>query len=176
MKKIILLTAIALSTASIAMAQRNGKTRFSIGPELGIAASNPDKDIAGNKGWGLGIGASAEIEHFFKQNVSGLFFVGLVGYNGRSTGTATKNKAYTAIPVRVGANVYAGSNLHLGAQIGVGLNSIGGVSATTFAYSPQIGYNFRSRNDKPLDLTLKYDGYAGHGNFSAFGLRLSIII
>jgi hypothetical protein len=175
MKKIMFLTVIAVAFSSIAMAQREGKTRFSIGPELGIATSNPYKNIPGNKGWGLGIGASAEVEHFFKDNVSGLIHVGLVSYGGRSTGSATKNKAYTTIPVTVGANAYAGGNIHVGAQFGVGLNNIGGINQTAFAYSPQIGYNF-SKRDKPLDLTLKYDGYAGHGNFSAFGLRLALFL
>ncbi len=176
MKKIILLTAIALTTASITMAQRSGKTRISIGPELGIATSNPLKDLPDNKGWGLGLGASVQVEHFFQQNVSGLLYAGLIGYTGRSSGSAVKNKAYTAIPIRIGGNVYAGSNLHFGAQLGVGLNNIGGISETAFSYSPQIGYNFKNRNDKPLDLTVKYDGYAGHRNFSALGLRLSLIL
>jgi hypothetical protein len=175
MKKIMLLTVIAVAFSLMATAQREGKTRFSIGPELGIATSNPYKNIPGNKGWGLGLGASAEVEHFFKDNVSGIVHVGLVGYGGRSTGSATKNKAYTTIPVTVGASAYAGSRIHVGAQFGVGLNNIGGINQTAFAYSPQIGYNF-SKRDKPLDLTLKYDGYAGHGNFSAFGLRLSLFL
>ena len=175
MKKILLLLAVALTTASIAMAQRNGKTRFSIGPELGIAASNPLKDVSGNKGWGLGIGASAEVEHFFRENMSGTFHAGFVGYNGRSTGSSTKNKAYTVIPLTIGARAYAGNRLHAGAQFGVGLNNIGGIGQTAFAYSPQVGYNF-SKNDKPLDITIKYDGYACHGNFSALGIRLSIIL
>jgi hypothetical protein len=175
MKKIIMLAAIALTAVSVAKAQRVGKTRFSIGPEIGIATYNPYKALPGNKGWGLGIGASAEVEHFFQQNLSGIFHVGFVSYAGRSSGSNTKNKAYTVIPITVGGNAYAGSRLHIGAQIGVGLNSISGSSATTFAYSPQIGYNF-SRNDKPLDLTLKYDGYAGNGNFSALGLRLSLFL
>ena len=175
MKKIIILTTIALTTASIAMAQRVGKTRFSIGPEIGIAVSNPLKSIPENKGWGLGIGASAEVEHFFQQNLSGILYIGFLSYAGRSAGSNLKNKAYNVIPIEVGGNLYAGSNLHIGALIGVGINSESGSSITTFAYSPQIGYNF-SRNDKPLDLTLKYDGYAGHGNFSALGLRLSLIL
>lgn len=159
---------------SFATAQREGRTRFSLGAELGLATSNPLSVQPGNKGWGLGVGASAEAEHFYKQNLSGTAYLGVISYSGRSAGSNTKNKAYTVIPVRVGGNVYAG-NLHLGAQIGVGLNSMSGTSATAFAYTPQIGYNF-SRNDKPLDLTLKYDGYAGNGNFGALGLRLSIIL
>ncbi len=175
MKKIIVLTSIFLNISFLALAQREGKTRFSIGPELGIATSNPLEAVPGNKGWGLGIGASAQAEHFFQKNVSGTFYVGLVSYAGRSAGSNLKNKAYTVIPLKVGGNLYAGTNFHLGAQIGVGLNSESGTSVTTFAYCPQIGYNF-SKNDHPLDLTLKYDGYAGHGNFSALGLRLSLIL
>lgn len=175
MKKIFILTAVILFTAATATAQREGKTRFSIGPELGVAASNPYKGIPGNKGWGLGIGASAEVEHFFQQNLSGIIHLGFVSYAGRSSGTNTKNKAYAAIPVMVGGNAYVGGRFHVGAQIGAGLNSMSGSSITTFAYSPQIGYNF-SRNEKPLDLTLKYDGYAGHGDFSAVGIRLSLFL
>ncbi len=174
MKKILFFVATSFLFSSFAFAQREGRTRFSLGAELGLATSNPLSVVPGNKGWGLGIGASAEAEHFYKQNLSGTAYVGVISYAGRSAGSNTKNKAYTVIPVKVGGNVYAG-NLHLGAQIGVGLNSMSGTSATAFAYTPQIGYNF-SRNDKPLDLTLKYDGYAGNGNFGALGLRLSIIL
>ncbi|HUZ59022.1 MAG TPA: hypothetical protein VMU83_09585 [Hanamia sp.] len=175
MKKIIILTLIATTTSFIAMAQREGITRFSLGPELGIATSNPLSGMPDNKGWGLGIGGSAEVEHFFQQNLSGTFYIGFISYGGRSAGSNLKNKAYNVIPVKVGGNLYAGRNFHIGAQIGVGLNSESGSSVTTFAYSPQIGYNFSSKN-KPLDLTLKYDGYAGHGNFSALGIRLSLIL
>ncbi len=174
MKTIILLIAITVTTVSVANAQRQGKTRFSIGPELGYASTNPYKGVNGNKGWGLGIGASAEVEHFFQQNLSGIFHVGFVSYAGRAKDANSKNKAYTAIPVTVGGNAYM-ARLHVGALIGVGLNSLSGTSVTTFAYTPQIGYNF-SRNEKPLDLTLKYDGYAGHGGFGAVGLRLSLFL
>jgi len=176
MKKLFLFSIIALGMSYTAMAQREGKTRFSIGPELGLATSNPLNAIPGNKGWGLGIGASVEVEHFFRQNLSGIFHAGFVSYAGRSSGSSTKNKAYTTVPITVGGNAYVGSNFHLGAQIGAGLNSMNGGSVTTFAYSPQIGYNFSNRNDKPLDLTVKYDGYAGHGGFSAIGLRLSLFL
>lgn len=176
MKKILLLTAIAISATSLTFAQKNGRTRFSIGPEIGIAISNPRKVIPENKGWGLGLGVSAQVERFFQENFSGVVYAGFMGYNGRSSGTSTKNKAYTAIPIRVGGNMYAGNNLHLGAQLGVGLNNLGGASSTSFSYSPEIGYNFRSRNDKPFDLTLKLDGYAGNVNFTAIDLRLSLIL
>ncbi|MDP4285415.1 MAG: hypothetical protein Q8891_13395 [Bacteroidota bacterium] len=169
MKKMLLLAVIILASATFAMAQRENKTRFSAGPELGIATG-----MAG-KGWGLGLGLSGDIEHFFQENVSGDFYIGYISFAGKSAGVGIKNKNYTTIPIRVGTRYYVGNNLHFGAQLGVGINRIGGTSTTAFAYSPQIGYNFKSKNDKPLDLTFKYDGYAGNGDFSALGLRLSLI-
>lgn len=176
MKKTLLFSVIALGMSFTTMAQREGRTRFSIGPELGIATSNPLRAVPQNKGWGLGVGASAEVEHFFRQNLTGVIHIGFVSYAGRSSGSNTNNKAYTAVPITAGGNAFIGRNFHLGAQVGVGLNSVNGGSVTTFAYSPQIGYNFSNRNDKPLDLTVKYDGYAGNGNFSALGIRLSLIL
>lgn len=119
--------------------------------------------------------ASLQIEHFFREQVSGSLYAGLIGFAGRAASSNTKNKAYTTIPVRAGVSYYLGNRIHFGAQFGVGLNSYNGKSATAFAYGPQVGYNF-SRNQKPLDLTLKYDGYAGNGGFSAISLRLSLIL
>ena len=175
MKIHLLLFAFLLMGSSLVFAQKEGRTRFSIGPEIGLATSNPLDGIPGNKGWGLGIGGSAQVEHFFREQVSGSLYAGMIGFAGRSASSNTKNKAYTTIPVRAGINYYLGNRIHLGAHLGVGFNSFNSESATAFAYSPQIGYNF-SRNDKPLDLTLKYDGYAGNGGFSALGLRLSLIL
>lgn len=175
MKKITLFITACVFICSLSFGQKLGKTRVSAGVELGVANSNPLKDIPGNKGYGLGVGVSAQAEHFFKEALSGVASIGLLSYTGRSSGNNQKNKAYTAIPIKVGGNLYAGDKFHVGAQVGVGLNSMGGLSHTTFAYSPQIGYSF-SRNDKPLDLTLKYDGYAAENSFSAVGLRLALIL
>lgn len=153
-----------------ALAQREGQTRFSIGPELGFVTGEA------SSGWGIGIGASADVQHFLQEHLTGDFSIGYVTYAGKSAGVGYKNKNYTTIPVRVGGRYFVGNNFHLGAQLGVGINRIGGVGYTQFSYSPQIGYNFKSRNDKPFDATLKYDGYAGNGNFSALGIRLSLIL
>lgn len=172
MRKIMLLGFLAFSLS--AFAQREGKTKIGIGPTIGWATSNPLHGIEGNKGWGLGAGGILTVEHFFQPKVSGMAQAGIVGFAGRSSGATDKNKGYTTIPIRVGGNLYAG-NLHIGALIGVGLNTFAGDSKTAFAYSPQIGYNF-SRNDLPLDFTISYDGYAGHGGFSALMFRLSLFL
>jgi len=175
--KNVLILLVMLFVASSAFSQskeRQGDNRFGIGPAIGFATSNPLKNEPENKGWGLGAGGMIQLEHFFRGSLSAVAQAGLISFTGRSSGASVKNKAYTTIPIRVGANGYVG-NLHLGAQIGVGLNSFGGENKTAFAYSPQIGYNF-SRNDLPLDFTLSYDGYAGHGGFSAFLFKLSLIL
>lgn len=176
MKKISLALALVLLVMGASAQRRDynreGKTKFGIGPAIGWATHNPFSGVPGNKGYGLGIGGILQVEHFFQQTLSGVAQAGILSYGGRSSGTNTKNKAYTAIPIMVGGNFYL-NDLHIGALIGAGFNSLSGSSATTFAYSPQIGYNF-SRNDFPLDFTVSYDGYAGHGGFSALMARLSL--
>ncbi|MBS1735115.1 MAG: hypothetical protein JSS98_00740 [Bacteroidetes bacterium] len=175
MKKLILSLSIIVGLSSVGNAQKLGKSKISVGAELGYAINNPLSAIAGNKGWGLGAGGSFQVDHFFKENISGNFYAGIIAYGGRASGPSTKNKGYTTIPIRVGLSAYAINRIHGGLQVGVGLNSYNGASSTSFAYSPQVGYNF-SRNERPLDLTLKYDGYAGHGGFGALGLRLSLFL
>lgn len=176
MKKIFFFTVCALVCGNVfaQSADRFNTTKFSIGPTVGFATHNPLKEVANNKGWSFGAGGVLQLEHFFQENLSGVAQAGIVSFAGRSSGSDTKNKAYTTVPVRFGANGYIGS-LHLGAQVGVGFNSFNGASATAFAYSPQIGYNF-TRNNAPLDFSISYDGYAGHGGFSAFLARLSLIL
>ena len=175
MKKYFLLFIVGITATTFSFGQKYGKTKFSLGPEIGYAASNPLKALPNNKGFGIGIGGSAQVEHFFREALSGVVSFGIISYAGRSSGSTDKNKAYTAVPILVGGNAYVGDRFHVGAQIGAGLNSLSGTSSTTFAYSPQIGYKF-SRNEKPLDLTIKYDGYAAKNSFSAIGLRLSFIL
>lgn len=176
MNRFLLTTLLVLITSGI-FAQRyyrEGSTKFSFGPVIGVAASNPLKDLPGNKGWGLGAGGMIQVEHFFRENLSGLGQFGLISFAGRAKDAQSKNKGYNTLPLRFGLNSYAG-NFHIGALVGVGLNSFGKSSKTAFAYSPQVGYNFL-RNDVPLDLTAAYEGYAGHGGFSAFTLKLSLVL
>lgn len=170
MKKLFVFAVLALGVAALAKGQNNGDTRFSVGAELGV----PTGSFA--NGWGFGVGASAQAEHFFQENVSGTGMAGFISYIGKSVGGNLKNKSYNIIPLRVGARVYAGEGFHAGAQIGVGFLSIGGNSATAFAYSPQIGYNFKTNNGKAIDATLKYDGYTKNGTFGALGIRIAFVL
>ena len=175
MKKYFFLLVVGLSATTFSIAQKFGKTKFSLGPEIGYATTNPYKSFPENKGFGIGVGGSAQVEHFFREALSGIVSAGIISYSGRASGSTDNNKAYLAVPIMVGGNAYVGDRFHVGAQIGAGLNSVSGNSTTTFAYSPQIGYKF-SRNEKPLDLTIKYDAYAAKRSFSAVGMRLSFIL
>ena len=169
MKKAIVLTLFAVCTSIMAMAQKDGKTKFSAGPEIGIATGTFGLS------WGLGIGVSAQAEHFFQENVSGTALLGLISYFGKSYAPGKKYTAYTTIPLRVGVRYYIGDGFHAGLQIGVGFLSYGGSSTTAFAYSPQLGYNFKTNKNKAIDLTLKYDAYTKNGTIGAIDLRVAYV-
>ncbi|UAY51346.1 porin family protein [Ferruginibacter albus] len=169
MRKIFALTLIAISFASISFAQKDG-TRFSGGVELGFPTGSFG-DVST-----FGIGASLQAEHFFQENVSGTVYFGFLDYFGKSISSSVKYKATTILPLRIGARYYIGDGLHLGAQLGVGFISSPFSSTTGFAYSPQIGYNFKTNKGKAVDLTFKYDGYAvSGGSLSALGIRAAYI-
>src|SRR5947208_962573 len=120
MKKIILFTVFIFCASLMAMAQKDGKTKVSLGPELGITVG------ANSNIWGLGIGGSVQLEHFFHEDVSGTALFGVISYIGKSYSNGLKYKANTIVPIRIGARYYIGDGLHLGAQIGLGILNNGG--------------------------------------------------
>jgi len=168
MKKLVILTIITISLSTVVKAQKFGETRFSLGPEIG-AATGTFGNVAG-----LGLGATVQAEHFYQENVSGTILLGFVDYFGSSYNNNLKYKSTLIIPLRVGGRYYIGDGFHLGAQIGVGFIS-GLYSTTAFAYSPQIGYNFKTNKGRAIDATFKYDGYASSGSLSAVGIRVAYI-
>lgn len=169
MKKLCAMAIIAIACSQSVLAQGGG-TNLSIGPELMTTTGN-----AGDT-WGIGIGGSAQAEHFFKDKISGLGYFGFNIFNGKSIPglTNVKYKAMNIIPIRVGARYYITEGFHTGAQLGVGFMSSGGNSNTALAYSLQVGYNFSTKKGRSVDAALKYDGYSkSGGTFSSIGLRLA---
>ena len=60
--------------------------------------------------------------------------------------------------------------------MGIGiLNKLNNEGGTAFAYSPQIGYEFKTKTDKKIDATFKYDAYSKNGTIGALGFRLAYI-
>jgi hypothetical protein len=170
MRRLFVLTAIAVCSTLMAKAQKDGVTRFSLGPEIGIATGT-FSNIAG-----LGLGATIQAEHFFQENVSGTAIFGFVDYFGASYNNNLKYKSTLILPLRVGGRYYIGDGFHLGAQIGLGFVN-GYSTSTAFAYSPQVGYNFKTKKGKLIDATFKYDGYAvSGGTLSAVGIRVAYVL
>jgi hypothetical protein len=58
-------------------------------------------------------------------------------------------------------------------QAGVAFLNNGG--GTAFAYSPQLGYEFKTKTDKAIDASFKYDGYSKNGTLGAVGVRIAYI-
>lgn len=169
MKKLCAMALIAIACTQTVFAQGGG-TSLSIGPEL-MTTTGKSGDT-----WGLGIGGSAQAEHFFKENISGLGYFGFNIFNGKSIAglNNVKYKSMNIIPIRIGARYYISEGFHTGAQLGVGFLSSGGVSNTGLAYSLQVGYNFNTKKGRSVDAALKYDGYSKSGGaFSSLGLRLA---
>jgi len=170
MKKLLLLTMLTMGLTIHSTAQGIGKLKFSVGPELMFATGNFSTTN------GLGIGGTAQLEIYVKENLSATGLTGFNSFIGKSAGSGVKFKNATIIPIRVGGRFYPGLGFHLGAQVGVGFVNTAGVGNTAFAYSPQIGYNFKTVKGKAIDATLKYDGYAVNGgSIAAVGIRLAYV-
>jgi hypothetical protein len=179
MKKITILAIFVLCTSLAALAQNEqGQFKFSVGPEIGYTTGTFAQR------WNLGAGGSAQAEYFFTDHTSLTVLGGFIGYLGGSAGPGLKYQAINIIPVKAGIRLYLGESFHIGAQLGVGFMDNGAGHATAFAYSPIIGYNFKTGNDKGIDFSVKYDGYSfdqkdipyGYGGtFGAVGLRIAYV-
>jgi hypothetical protein len=181
MKKLAIISILVLCTSISVMAQNEkGQFKFSIGPEVGYVAGPYVKT------WNLGAGGSAQAEYFFTDHTSLTVLGGFIGYLGGAVPgyPGYKYQAINVIPVKAGIRFYLGESFHVGAQLGVGFVDNGAGHTTAFAYSPIIGYNFKTGNNKAIDFSVKYDGYSfdkkdipnGYGGtLGAVGLRVAYV-
>ncbi len=183
MKQIIVCMMVALSTSSIVTAQNQPTFRFNAGPELGFATGSFSNTHS------IGIGGSVQGEVSLQEHLYGTASFGVTAYKGKSSGSNTNYKVATIIPLRVGAKYFLTGGFYGSFQLGVGflnnttpglniINPNTDASGTAFAYSPQIGYEFKTKNYKSIDATFKYDGYSGGnkiGTVGTIGFRLAYI-
>lgn len=171
MKKIIVFTLMAICTSCMVMAQNEPGFKFSVGPELGFATGSFSNTHS------IGFGATIQAEVSLQEHLYGTATTGIIIYNGKSiAGTNTKQKSLTIIPVRVGAKYFLSGGVYGAAQIGVAFLSNNALyNGTAFAYSPQLGYEFKTKSGKAVDATFKYDGYSKNGTLGALGFRLAYI-
>jgi hypothetical protein len=167
MKKIIALAFIVFSTTSAIFAQSQSGFKFSVGPELGF----PTGSFSDSHSFGIGVTGQVEIS--LQEHLYGTITGGVMSYNGKSSGAGFKYKGTTVVPLRVGVKYFLSGGIYTALQVGVGFlnNGLG----TAFAYSPQIGYEFKNKNDKKIDATFKYDAYSKDGTIGAIGFRLAYI-
>ncbi len=169
MKKIIVFTLLSLFISAIAVAQDAQSFRFSVGPELGFATGTFSNTHS------IGIGATIQAEMPLQQNLYGTATTGIIVYSGRSVaGTNLKANSQSIIPIKVGIKYFLMGGFYGAAQLGIGI--LGNYAkGTAFAYTPQVGYEFKTKSGKAVDATIKYDGYSKAGTIEAIGFRLAYI-
>ncbi len=166
MKQLIVCTAVAMASFNTANAQDHN-FKFSVGPELSFASGSFSNTHS------VGIGGVVQGEVPLQENLFGTATLGIISYNGKSIGNGLKYKGQTIIPLRVGVKYFLSGGIYGAAQLGLGFfnNSVG----TAFAYSPQVGYEFKTKSDKALDASFLYEGYSKNGTLGAIGFKLAYI-
>ncbi len=169
MKKLLVFTAMMVGLTSIGYAQKDG-FKFSVGAELGLATGSFKNSHS------VGIGGSAQVEVPLQERLNAVAYGGILVYNGKSIAGQSNAKytGQTIIPVRIGVKYFLAGGVYGAFQTGLGF--LGNYySGTAFAYSPQVGYEFKTKSDKAIDATFKYDGYSKNGSFGMYGIRLAYI-
>ena len=179
MKKLFLLVAAFVFFNNIASAQAKNKFQFSLGADI-TYVSNVDQAVF----WGAGYGGSVQASYFFSEKVSGSFLAGYSAYPGVSRFGGDIVPAIKIIPVRAGVNYFVYKELYIAAQVGAGFFNTSGIGATSsfdfngssFSYSAQLGYQFKIKGKKRIDLSAKYEAYLKTPkNFYAAGGRVAYI-
>ena len=169
MKRKVLLPFLALFISGFVIAQDAQKFRFSVGPELSFATGSFAITHS------VGVGATIQAEIPLQQYLYGTATTGFVGYGGKSiASTNLKATSQTIIPIKVGIKYFFIGGFYGAAQIGVGILG-NNAKGAAFAYTPQIGYEFKTKSGKAVDATFKYDGYSKNGTIEAIGFRLAYI-
>lgn len=169
MKRIYLFAALLLASINMVSAQKKNDDglRFSVGAELQFPTGSFSDTHS------FGIGATAQVEYPIAENLNITGTGGIIFYNGKSVGNGFKYEGINIIPLRVGAKYFLVDGFYAAGQVGVGF--ISGGNGTAFAYSPQFGYEFKTKSDKALDASVKYEGFSKSGTLSQFGFRLAYI-
>jgi len=161
MKKIILLTAIALTSfAAATNAQEKGGFKLGVGP----VASLPLGDLGDFTSFG--IGGEAQASYGITDNIAGFVQAGYSAFLGKDSGPT-----WGVMQGLVGARYHMGNGFMAGAGVGYGRLSVkDGGSSGSFAFSPQVGYSFANGR---LDVLAHYTGITTSGSMTSFaGLKV----
>lgn len=167
MKKILIIAVLATGLMSNAFAQKDG-LKFSAGPEIGFAIGDFSSTHS------LGIGASGQLEFGLQDKLNFTATAGVMNFSGKDRSSTEKNQGYTVIPIRAGVKYFLTTGIYAGAQLGAAFLT-GYGDGTAFSYSPQVGYEFKTKNDKSVDATFKYEGFSKNGSLGALAFRLAYV-
>ena len=150
--------------------------RLSLGPEAAL----PIGDFSDRYNWAIGGSIQGELPIVKDQ----LFITLNAGYysfikNDDYTGTYKSN--LQLIPVKAGLKFFPVKNFYVQGEAGVSFltnkDDVGATKSTTFAYAPQIGYQFNLGNSSALDLGVRFQGnskFTDNGSSNNFlGLRVA---
>jgi len=188
MKKSIKISVIALAIVSIfavsANAQEgrpvsssvNNKFKLSIGPEVAL----PIGDFSDRYNWAIGGSVQGELpvvkdKLFITLNAGYLSFIKNDDYNG------LYQSNLQLIPVKAGLKYFPVKNFFVQGEAGVSFltnkEDVGATKSATFAYAPQIGYQFNLGDSNSLDLGVRFQGnskFTDNGSSNNFfGLRVA---
>lgn len=165
MKKIILLTALAITSFTAATnAQEKGGFNLGVGPVVALPLGTFG-DVSG-----IGFGGEAQAAYGITDNIAGFVQAGYNNFLGKSYdfgGISIKGDATGVIPMLAGARFHT-NGFMIGAGIGYSkFTATGGGGG--FTYSPQIGYSFNR-----FDFIAHYTGISNNGTASFVGLKVFI--
>jgi len=188
MKKSIKISAITLAILSIFTVSTRAQEgtpsgdpvksgfRLSVGPEVAL----PIGDFSDRYNWAIGGSVQGELpilkdQLFVTLNAAYLSFI----KNDDYTGTYQSN--LQLIPVKAGLKYFPVKNFFVQGEAGVSFltnkDDVGATKSATFAYAPQIGYQFNLGNSSALDLGVRFQGnskFTDNGSSNNFfGLRVA---
>lgn len=177
---VIALAALSISTSSIKAQETKSERsqnlngfRISVGPDAAL----PIGDFKDRYDWAIGGSVQGELP--IAKNI----FVTLnAGYS-----SFIKNDEYTGpykenlqlLPIKAGLKYFPVGNFFVQGEAGVSIllnkDDVGASKSATFAYAPQVGYQFKLDNNSGIDLGIRFQGNSkftddGKSN-NFFGLR-----
>lgn len=165
MKKLLKLTAAAmLMYSSSLQAQTAYPLQISFGISNGIPTENQ---------FGYSLGADIKLQKGISKDLAVTFSAGFNHYFETEKGETSVLPPYpvyapfNSIPIKAGLRVFAGKNLYLAGEAGIGLFLEGGKPC--FIWSPSVGVAFSNG----LDLSIKYEAFNQYKGDNQVALRIA---
>lgn len=170
MTKILILTLgfTLMAIFGFAQTDNRGKTRYSIGPEVGIPI--------GNSGdfYNTIFGGSVKAERAVGRSLVGTFSVGYSQLSPKDEFVADGARAMGMIPLKAGLRYFVTPYLYGVAEVGVALGTRRG-SQSSLVYAPGLGVSVPISEKYAIDAGARFEGWTQNGfSTEQVGLRLAL--